>query len=382
MNAYGTAAINVVSGNHKITAPITFQTSTDVNVSGSNKLTLQATSGSTYQNVGGITKKGTGTLLLTGADWAGFGPTTIEAGVLQFAADNSAGLSNVSDVTIGPNGTLDMNSSVAGSVNDTFNTLAGPGLVINHGNLTLQMVGAGGPTDFSGKFTLNATPFATRTFTKNGPRTQIFSGALEAGGTFTTATVAGGTLLMNNPSGSLTTSAGVLTVNSGTTLGGNGYIDGPVTVASGPGTLAPGSGGIGSIGTLHLTTTGNLTFSGSSTVAAVIAIDLKTTIANGDESDLIDAPMATVTVSNSGLAFKPRININNAGTMTGGTYTLMNYGTLTAANFGFLETGFVSATKPSGFLYKLVNDTTNKKVLLDVQFTGDFINDNIVDSCD
>jgi fibronectin-binding autotransporter adhesin len=382
MNAFGSAKINVLSGNHRITAPITFETATDVDVSGSSVLTMVATGGSTYQNVGGMTKTGTGTLLITGADWGGFGPTTINGGVLQFASDNSAGLSNVSNVTVGPNGTLDMNSVNGGagpSVNDTFNSLAGSGPVINHGNLTLASVGLTGPVEYSGKFSLSGTPFGTRTFTKNGPGTQILSGMLETGGTFTTATVAGGTLKLNNPSGSLTTSAGVLTVNSGATLGGNGYIDGPVTIASGPGTLSPGDGGIG---TLHLTTTGNLTFSASSAAPAAIAIDLNTTIADGDISDLIDAPSATITVSNNTLALKPRINITNAGTMTGGTYTLINYGTLPTATFDALVSGLTLSTKPSGFLYKLVDDTVNKKLLLDVQFTGDFNNDNKVDAAD
>ena len=69
-----------------------------------------------------------------------------------------------------------------------------------------------------------------------------------------TTTISGGTLLVNNTSGSGTGSGGV-TVQSGGTLAGNGIITGDITVQSG-GILAPGYG----IGTL---TVGNLTLGGN-----------------------------------------------------------------------------------------------------------------------
>lgn len=80
-------------------------------------------------------------------------------------------------------------------------------------------------------------------------------------------TVSGGTLLVNNTSGS-GTGTGSVSVNGGT-LGGNGTISGAVTVgSSSSATLSPGSAGSGSIGTLTLSST--LTLGSSSTASMEI----------------------------------------------------------------------------------------------------------------
>jgi len=89
------------------------------------------------------------------------------------------------------------------------------------------------------------------TLVKTGPGTMELTAAnLYQGGT----TISGGTLLVDNTSGSGTGTGGV-TVQSGGTLAGNGIITGGITVQPG-GTLAPGYG----IGTL---TVGNLTLGGN-----------------------------------------------------------------------------------------------------------------------
>ena len=89
------------------------------------------------------------------------------------------------------------------------------------------------------------------TLNKTGPGTMELTAANQYQGA---TTVSGGTLLVNNTSGSGTGSGGV-TVQSGGTLAGNGTITGDITVQPG-GTLAPGYG----IGTL---TVGNLTLGGN-----------------------------------------------------------------------------------------------------------------------
>ncbi len=89
------------------------------------------------------------------------------------------------------------------------------------------------------------------TLVKTGPGTmEVTAANLYQGGT----TISGGTLLVNNTSGSGTGSGGV-TVQSGGTLAGNGAISGGVNVPSG-GTLSPGNG----VGTL---TVGSLTLGGN-----------------------------------------------------------------------------------------------------------------------
>jgi hypothetical protein len=269
-------------------------------------------------------------------------------------------------------------------VSDTIGALAGAGSLINHGNLTLGGVNTT-PVTFSGTMGLSAAlggsgnPIAGRIFTKNGSGTQVISGTLESTGNFdANSTVAAGTLLLNNPTGtSLTTSGATLSVSSGATLGGSGYVLGPVTLAAG-GNLSPSAPGattpLGSIGTFHLGA-GTLTANGNTTTTvSALKVDLNTTVANGDTSDLIDASGATVNfVTNTN---KAKVDLNNAGTMTGGTYTFLKYGTL--STFANLSLG----TTPTGFLAKLVNDTTNKQVQVQVEFLGDFNNDNVVDASD
>lgn len=89
------------------------------------------------------------------------------------------------------------------------------------------------------------------TLVKTGPGTMELTAAnLYQGGT----TISGGTLLVNNTSGSGTGTGGV-TVQSGGTLAGNGTITGGITVQPG-GTLSPGYG----VGTL---TVSNLTLGGT-----------------------------------------------------------------------------------------------------------------------
>jgi hypothetical protein len=213
-------------------------------------------------------------------------------------------------------------------------------------------------------------------FSKAGSGTQIISGTLESTGNFdANSTVTAGTLLLNNPSGtSLTTSTALLTVSSGATLGGSGNILGPVTLNAG-GNLSPGANGSNSIGAFHLGT-GTLTLNGNTTTTvSALKIDLSTTIANGDIADLVDATNATVNaVTNTN---KPKIDINNAGTMTGGTYLIMNYGAA-STTIGNLVLGSV----PSGFIAKLVNDSGLHTLSVQVEFQGDFNNDNVVDASD
>ena len=79
-----------------------------------------------------------------------------------------------------------------------------------------------------------------------------------AGGT----TISGGTLLVNNATGS-GTGSGAVTVANGGTLGGTGIISGAVTVNAG-GTLAPGN----PLGTL--TISNNLTLAGGSAIVAQV----------------------------------------------------------------------------------------------------------------
>jgi fibronectin-binding autotransporter adhesin len=115
--------------------------------------------------------------------------------------------------------------------------------------------------------------------------------------------VNGGTLLVNNTSGSATGTNSV-TVNSGGTLGGRGFIFGPVIVNDG-GALAPGSNTVGT-----LTLRSNLTLS----AGAILNFELGA-IAASDK----------IVISNN-LVLNGTLNVAGVAGFGAGTYTLITCG--------------------------------------------------------
>lgn len=399
----GNALIDVKQGSHRIDTggtgaggSMTMTSATDVNIASGAELTL-----SPVANAGGMNKNGLGILKIVKGDWSGTGATNVNQGTLQYSSDNLSGLGNSSTITVAAGATVDMNSSSAGKVNDTIGALAGAGSFINHGNLTIGGTNTT-PVTFSGTLGLstalggNNDPFfngssattapASRVFTKNGSGTQIISGALEstaAGcticGNFTSASVAAGTLILNNAAntsltvGTLPLGLSTTTVASGATLGGNGYIAGPVTVSAG-GILAPGSSGIG---TLHLQNgVTALTLTNAASTNSILSIELNT-VSGVRVNDSVDASTAAVNVVTGTSLTK--INVLNAGAMTAGLYSkIIDYSTLTGAGFAGLAIG----TVPAGFSAKLINNTVDTSIDLQLQFIADFNSDNAVNSAD
>jgi len=147
--------------------------------------------------------------------------------------------------------------------------------------------------------------------------TKIGSGALTLSGNDIYANgtaIDGGTLLVNNTSGS-GTGTGAVTVNTGGTLGGTGIISGLVTNNAG-GTLLPGSGGSG-----KLTLNGNVVLNAGST---------NTFAVNGS------IPSNTGVVLGGSVTYGGQLNIVPSGSFTNGqTFTLFSgAGATDPSNFG------------------------------------------------
>ncbi len=157
--------------------------------------------------------------------------------------------------------------------------------------------------------------------TKSGNGT--FTISKDDGNTYANGTtINGGTLLVNNTTGS-GTGTGDVTVNSGGTLGGAGNISGSVTVNSG-GALSPGATGVGTL------TTGFLTLQSGSTV--LMELDKSNAATNDVLVGTISAG-GTLTVANIG-----------PGLQVGDTFTLFSpfsvFNTFAATN---LPTGYTWA---------------------------------------
>ncbi len=228
---------------------------------------------------GSLTKSGAGKLTLTGTNTYD-GGTTISAGTLQVGNGGTTG-SIAGNIT--NNAALVFNRSdsytVAGDIDGTGSlTDSGAGTLILAGTNSYTggtTIGKGatlqvGNGDKSGTLTGAVTANGNLVFDRSddsgftgtvsgaGSLTKNGAGELEITGanTYTGNTwVNGGTLRVNNTSGSAT-GTGSVQVGSGATLAGGGTISGAVTVADG-GSLAPGN----SPGTL---TTGDLNLANGS----------------------------------------------------------------------------------------------------------------------
>ena len=245
---------------------------------------------------GGLTKVGTGALVLSGANTYS-GATAVDAGTLRAGAANV--FSGNSAFSVASGATLDLNN-----FNQTIGSLSGAGSVAL-GSATLTAGGQNTSTEFSGVMS------GSGGLTKSGTGTLTLSGI----NLYTGATaVDDGTLSVN---GSIHTSSG-LTVNAGATLAGTGEI--PTTTIAG-GTLSPGN----SIGTL--TVGSDLTFTSSSTYRVEVAG------ASADRTNVDGTAnlAGTVSVVASGTSFINRYTILHALTLNG------TFNTLTATGLpGFL----------------------------------------------
>jgi autotransporter-associated beta strand protein len=284
-------------------------------------------------NTAALNKIGSGLLRLNST--AVFGPATyagilnVNGGSLQLDGGTAMGdlapinLANTAGVAMTISGASETIGSLSGGGPSGGNVTLGASLVTGGNNNSTAYYGlasgSGGLTKLgSGIFTLGRS-----------------AGNSYTGGT----TVGGGTLLVNNTTGS-GTGTGSVTVNAGAVLGGTGMITGAVTVNSG-GHIAPGA----SIESLDV---------GSLALSAGSNLDFElNTVLGVDTSDLINVISANGLTINGGM-----LNLTNAGSMTDGTYILIDYSGILNGSVSDIAMG----ATPSGYTYSLVNNTPNKSI--------------------
>jgi autotransporter-associated beta strand protein len=270
-------------------------------------------------------------------DWSAFGGRINVTGggefrVLNFSGYPNAAISLSNNVTADFQGTVDPDGTTLaiGELSGVSSSQLLGGTATNGEVLTWSIGGNNTDATFAGQISEQNTN-ANTAIQKIGSGIWTLTGSNSYdGGTL----VNGGTLVVNNASGSAT-GGGDVEIAGGATLGGAGAIAGSVFVDAG-GTFAPGNpGGPLSIGTdLNFDSAANLQFTlGSVSASAIVA---------------------------GNLSLAGTLSISNAPGFGAGIYTLFTYSG--ALNFG----GVAMASAPAGYNYT-INTNTPGQVKLVVQ---------------
>ncbi len=261
-----------------------------------------ATINSQIAGSNGLTKTGTGTLIVGNTANAYTGATVVSAGTLQLGTGNV--IPDGSALSVASGATFDLNWGN----NETVGSIAGAG-TINIRSNTLTLGGDNTSTTFSGTITDGG---AYGTLVKQGTGTLTLSGS-------------------NAYSGLTTINAGTVVAASSTALGGSTYgntiasgaslqLQGGITLTEGSfSAVGTGSGGSGAISNL----------SGSNTLAAAVNLTGNTTISSATGNLVVSGAVDlgstyALTVGGSGnTEFSGAINNSGSLTKTGsGTLTL------------------------------------------------------------
>ena len=261
---------------------------------------------------GGLTKSGSGTLTLNGANANYTGATTVTGGLINFNAANNFGSGQI---TLNGGGlqwatgtTTDISSRLAalGTGGGTFDTNG------NNVAFASSLSGSGGLTKAgTGTLTLSVANSYLGGTTVNAGNLQI-SGAGTLGNTGSATTINGGTLDLG---GTTQTQNGGLTLTGGTLQNGTLSSSGIFDMQSG--TVSAVLTGAGS---LQKTTAGTVTLSGANTYTGATTITTGTLALSGfgdvsSSSSVTVGNGATFDVSASGFFFVPIATLAGSGTV-------------------------------------------------------------------
>ena len=297
-------------------------------------MTISANIMDSTASVTGITKTGTGTLLLNATN-AYTGTTAVSAGTLQVGDGTAGSINTSSGVTVASGATLGVNLANTGTKSVPAITTSGTGVTAgtvnaNGGNLNTISSAIGGTGNFIQSGAGTTTLSNTNTYAGT---TTVLAGTLVVSGSIsgtTSVAVGGGAGAANlSVTGSVGASgtpvSGGVNIGANGTLSGNGTIYGAVdATTAGAGTISPTAG----------TPNGLVIASGSLTMGSNSTLQLSIQNTNGGASGVPTTSGYSLLTLGSGVS-----------AAIGGTLITTEFGTI---NSGDLFTIILSQTTVAG----------------------------------
>ncbi|MFI5356066.1 MAG: beta strand repeat-containing protein, partial [Opitutales bacterium] len=309
---------NITSGTGSFTGNIILNKSASLEADGTATLTFGT---GVISGTGGVTKTGTGTALLSGANTY-TGATTVNDGKLQ------AGVASVANTS----GAFGNNSAV------TMANVAGATLALNNFNTQIGSLTGGGTT--GGNVTLG-----TATLTVGGDNTSPGAYAGIISGTGSLTKIGTGTLALSGSN----TYIGITTINAGKV-----QVSADNNLGSAPGSATPGQLTLGG-GTLEATTgftlNSNRGIALTSSTTSNLTADTGQTLAYG--GIIAGSGNLTYGTTSTGTG---AVTLSGANTYTG--TTAVNAGTVLASNNAALGAGSANVTVASGGTLSLDSGVT------------------------